>query len=47
LTRFARLRVRYGRPIPLEDLRGKERGVAAREATKRLMAEIDRLREGL
>jgi 1-acyl-sn-glycerol-3-phosphate acyltransferase len=47
LTRFARLRVRYGSPIPLEDLRGKERVVAAREATKRLMAEIDRLREGL
>jgi 1-acyl-sn-glycerol-3-phosphate acyltransferase len=47
LARLGRLRVRYGSPIPVEDLRGKEPGVAAREATKRLMAEIDRLREGL
>jgi 1-acyl-sn-glycerol-3-phosphate acyltransferase len=47
LTRLGALRVRYGSPIPVEDLRGKEPGVAAREATKRLMAEIARLREGL
>ena len=47
LTRLGPLRVRYGSPIPVEDLRGKEPGVAAREATKRLMAEIARLREGL
>jgi 1-acyl-sn-glycerol-3-phosphate acyltransferase len=47
LTRLGPLRVRYGSPIPVEDLRAKEPGVAAREATKRLMAEIARLREGL
>jgi 1-acyl-sn-glycerol-3-phosphate acyltransferase len=47
LSRLGPLRVRYGSPIPVEDLRGKEPGAAAREATKRLMAEIARLREGL
>jgi 1-acyl-sn-glycerol-3-phosphate acyltransferase len=47
LTRFGPLRVRYGSPIPLDDLRGKEPSVAAREATERLMTEIERLREGL
>jgi 1-acyl-sn-glycerol-3-phosphate acyltransferase len=43
LTRLGPLRVRYGRPIPLDDLRDKEPSVAAREATDRLMAEIERL----
>jgi 1-acyl-sn-glycerol-3-phosphate acyltransferase len=47
LTRLGPLRVRYGRPIQVDDLRGKEPGPAAREATRRLMAEIGRLREGL
>jgi 1-acyl-sn-glycerol-3-phosphate acyltransferase len=47
LMRLAPLRVRYGSPIPLEDLDGKERGRAAREATQRLMTEIERLRKGL
>lgn len=47
LSRLERLRVRYGKPIPLEDLRGKELSVAAREATDRVMAEIKRLEEGL
>jgi hypothetical protein len=35
--------VRYGTPIPLEDLKDEDPGIAAREATDRLMAEIDRL----
>jgi 1-acyl-sn-glycerol-3-phosphate acyltransferase len=47
LARLDRLRVRYGKPIPLDDLDGKEPSVAAREATDRLMVEIERLGEGL
>src|SRR2546421_8670026 len=47
LLRLAPLRVRYGRPIPLDDLRGLEPAIAAREATDRLMAEIERLAVGL
>jgi 1-acyl-sn-glycerol-3-phosphate acyltransferase len=43
LSRLGRLRVRYGKPIPLDDLRDKEPSVAARDATNRLMAEIERL----
>jgi 1-acyl-sn-glycerol-3-phosphate acyltransferase len=47
LSRLGPLRVRYGKPIPLDDLRDKELSVAAREATDRLMTEIERLGEGL
>jgi 1-acyl-sn-glycerol-3-phosphate acyltransferase len=47
LARLGPLRVRYGRPLDLDDLRGKELPIAAREATERLMAAIDRLGEGL
>ena len=47
LSRLERLRVRYGKPMPLDDLRDLEQGVAAREATDRLMTEIERLQEGL
>jgi 1-acyl-sn-glycerol-3-phosphate acyltransferase len=47
LSRLERLRVRYGRPIPLDDLRDHEASVAAREATDRLMAEIDLLEQAL
>jgi 1-acyl-sn-glycerol-3-phosphate acyltransferase len=47
LSRLGPLRVRYGRPLDLADLRGKDPSVAAREATDRLMAEIERLGEGL
>jgi 1-acyl-sn-glycerol-3-phosphate acyltransferase len=47
LSRLGPLRVRYGRPLDLEDLRGEEPSLAAREATDRLMAEIARLEEGL
>lgn len=47
LSRLGRLRVRYGKPLDLDDLNGREPSVAAREATERLMAEIERLGEGL
>jgi len=47
LSRLGPLRVRYGKPIPLDDLKGEDPSLAAREATDRLMAEIDRLSEGL
>jgi 1-acyl-sn-glycerol-3-phosphate acyltransferase len=47
LARLGPLRVRYGSPIPIDDLRDKEPGAAARQATERLMAEIDRLAQGL
>lgn len=40
LSRFGPLRVRYGRPMELD-------GLDSRAATERLMAEIDRLGEGL
>jgi 1-acyl-sn-glycerol-3-phosphate acyltransferase len=43
LSRLGPLWVLYGRPIPLDDLRGREIGPAAREATDRLMAEIHEL----
>ena len=43
LSRLAPLRVAYGRPIPLDDLRGQELSPAAREATDRLMADIREL----
>jgi len=36
-----------GKPIPLDDLKGKDPSLAAREATDRLMAEIDRLEADL
>ncbi len=47
LSRLGPLRVRYGKPIPLDDLSGKDPSIAAREATDRLMAEIERLGDGL
>lgn len=47
LSRLGPLRVRYGRPLDLDDLDGKEPSMAARQATERLMAEIARLEEGL
>jgi 1-acyl-sn-glycerol-3-phosphate acyltransferase len=43
LSRLGPLRVRYGKPIPLDDLKGEDPSEAAHEATDRLMAEIDRL----
>jgi 1-acyl-sn-glycerol-3-phosphate acyltransferase len=47
LSRFERLRVRYGKPLSLEHLHEEEVGTAAREATETLMTEIARLQEGL
>jgi 1-acyl-sn-glycerol-3-phosphate acyltransferase len=47
LSRLGPLRVRYGKAIPLEDLRHKDGSVAAREATDRLMSEIERLGKDL
>jgi len=47
LARLGPLRVRYGKSIPLDDLRGVEASAAAHEATERLMVEIERLQEGL
>ena len=43
LSKLGPLRVRYGTPIPLEDLMDEDPAEAAREATDRLMAEIERL----
>jgi 1-acyl-sn-glycerol-3-phosphate acyltransferase len=43
IARLGPLRVRYGTPIPLADLRDREPAIAAREATERLMGEIGRL----
>ncbi|MDP9308986.1 MAG: 1-acyl-sn-glycerol-3-phosphate acyltransferase [Actinomycetota bacterium] len=47
LTRLGPLRVAYGPPIPLDDLRGGEIAPAAREATERLMAAIHELEASL
>jgi 1-acyl-sn-glycerol-3-phosphate acyltransferase len=47
LSRLERLRVRYGKPIPLDDLRSLEPSDAAQQATERLMSEIERLGNGL
>jgi 1-acyl-sn-glycerol-3-phosphate acyltransferase len=43
LTRFGELRVAYGKPVELDDLRDRELGEAAREATSRLMERINEL----
>jgi len=47
LSRLAALRVAYGEPIPLDDLREREIAPAAREATERLMSAIARLEASL
>jgi 1-acyl-sn-glycerol-3-phosphate acyltransferase len=47
LRRLAAWRVRYGPPIELADLRGRELADAAREATDRLMVAIHELEESL
>ncbi len=47
LSRLARLKVAYGPPIPLDDLRGREPKEAAQVATERLMEAIERLRASL
>jgi 1-acyl-sn-glycerol-3-phosphate acyltransferase len=47
LLRLGPVRVRYGKPIPLDDLASTEPSEAARIATDRLMAEIERLGDEL
>lgn len=47
LRRLGRLRVAYGAPVDVDDLRGKEVAEAAQEATERLMARILELEESL
>jgi 1-acyl-sn-glycerol-3-phosphate acyltransferase len=47
LAKLGPLRVRYGEPIPLDDLHDRDASSAAREATDRLMVEIDRLGQDL
>jgi 1-acyl-sn-glycerol-3-phosphate acyltransferase len=47
LSRLAAWRVSYGKPIDIDDLRGRKPSEAAREATERLMTEIHRLEDSL
>jgi len=47
ISRLGPLRVRYGAPLPLDDVATLEPAMAAREATERLMTEIGRLGEDL
>jgi 1-acyl-sn-glycerol-3-phosphate acyltransferase len=47
LSRLGPLRVAYGAPIPLDDLRARNVREAAHEATERLMARIAELEETL
>jgi 1-acyl-sn-glycerol-3-phosphate acyltransferase len=47
VTRLGPLRVAYGRPIPLDDLRDEDLAPASREATTRLMAAIEELEQSL
>jgi 1-acyl-sn-glycerol-3-phosphate acyltransferase len=47
LSRLGPLRVRYGNPVPLDDLQELDQSAAAKEATERLMLEIERLGDGL
>jgi 1-acyl-sn-glycerol-3-phosphate acyltransferase len=47
LARLKQLKVAYGPPIDLDDLRGGELGPAAHEATERLMARIHELEASL
>jgi 1-acyl-sn-glycerol-3-phosphate acyltransferase len=47
LSRLARIRVRYGPPIPLDDLGPLDKAEAARIATERLMVSIHALEASL
>jgi 1-acyl-sn-glycerol-3-phosphate acyltransferase len=47
LTHLGRVRVRYGPPVDVDDLRGVEVADAAQEATERLMAKILELETSL
>jgi 1-acyl-sn-glycerol-3-phosphate acyltransferase len=47
LLRLGKLRVAYGAPVDIDDLRGQEIAEAAQEATVRLMARINELESSL
>jgi len=47
LRRLSRIRVAYGTPVEIDDLRGQEIGAASHEATERLMAKIYELEASL
>ncbi len=47
LARLAKLRVRYGSPVDIDDLRGRDVAEVAQEATDRLMARISELESSL
>jgi 1-acyl-sn-glycerol-3-phosphate acyltransferase len=47
LRRFDRLRVAYGKPVDIDDLRGQDVATAAQTATERLMEKILELEESL
>jgi 1-acyl-sn-glycerol-3-phosphate acyltransferase len=47
LTRFGKLRIAYGAPVEIDDLRGRDLTEASHEATDRLMARIVELEERL
>jgi 1-acyl-sn-glycerol-3-phosphate acyltransferase len=47
LSRFRQVRVAYGTPVEIDDLRGDEIGAAAKEATDRLMERILELEASL
>ena len=47
LLRLGPIRVAYGPPVPLDDLRGGDARAASQQATDRLIAEIARLEETL
>ena len=47
LLRLGKLRVAYGAPVDIDDLRGQELTEAAQEATARLMARIEELESSL
>ena len=47
LARLGRLRVAYGSPVEIDDLRGRDVSDAAHEATERLMAKIHELEASL
>jgi 1-acyl-sn-glycerol-3-phosphate acyltransferase len=47
LSRLAKLKVAYGEPVPVDDLKGRSHGEAHKVATQRLMERISSLREAL
>jgi 1-acyl-sn-glycerol-3-phosphate acyltransferase len=47
LLRLGKLRVAYGAPVDIDDLRGHDIAEAAQEATVRLMARIEELESSL